>query len=332
MSQRRPGSVEFNRSFGGLWVDSTLGYAVAQFFLNGGADALIVRVCGAGGAAARGTVGGSPLRAANAGAWGNSLEVTVDFAGRRRLQFVDQGQGDKRRERYSATCRRRECCRFRDESAGARLKPRARGGADVPTMPIAGTQTLSGGADGSNISDDDISALRARKPEAGPVGARNADMFSLLCIPPLLPAGEIGRETRAAAANYCVTRRALFIVDPPAAWTSAGAAISGVDTLDDADVDARSIFPRLRASDPLQGGAAADFAPCGADRRRHGPHRRGARRLEDAADWTQCSRASPGFRRFDRRRQNSLNPLGVNCLRAMPAIGPVVWGARTFSA
>jgi uncharacterized protein len=25
-----------------------------------------------------------------------------------------------------------------------------------------------------------------------------------------------------------------------------------------------------------------------------------------------------------------LNPLGINCLRAMPAVGPVVWGARTL--
>ena len=36
--------AEFERAFGGLWAESTLGYAVAQFFLNGGGDALIVRV------------------------------------------------------------------------------------------------------------------------------------------------------------------------------------------------------------------------------------------------------------------------------------------------
>ena len=36
--------ADFDRAFGGLWVDSTLGYAVQQFFLNGGGEALIVRV------------------------------------------------------------------------------------------------------------------------------------------------------------------------------------------------------------------------------------------------------------------------------------------------
>src|SRR2546428_12433127 len=36
--------AEFNRTYGGLWADSTLGYAVYHFFLNGGSDAVIVRV------------------------------------------------------------------------------------------------------------------------------------------------------------------------------------------------------------------------------------------------------------------------------------------------
>ena len=35
---------EFEREFGGLWRDSMLSYAVQHFFLNGGTDALIVRV------------------------------------------------------------------------------------------------------------------------------------------------------------------------------------------------------------------------------------------------------------------------------------------------
>jgi hypothetical protein len=43
-----PGSVnsfaDFERLYGGLWAQSTLGYAVQQFFLNGGSQALIVRV------------------------------------------------------------------------------------------------------------------------------------------------------------------------------------------------------------------------------------------------------------------------------------------------
>src|ERR671921_67462 len=36
--------ADFERAFGGLSVQSTMSYAVKDFFLNGGTDALIVRV------------------------------------------------------------------------------------------------------------------------------------------------------------------------------------------------------------------------------------------------------------------------------------------------
>jgi hypothetical protein len=35
---------DFERIFGGLWLESTLGYAVSDFFLNGGSEAVIVRL------------------------------------------------------------------------------------------------------------------------------------------------------------------------------------------------------------------------------------------------------------------------------------------------
>ena len=38
------GFGEFERIFGGLWRASGLGYAVRDFFLNGGGQALVVRV------------------------------------------------------------------------------------------------------------------------------------------------------------------------------------------------------------------------------------------------------------------------------------------------
>src|SRR4051794_27041555 len=40
--------TDFERLYSGLWTQSTLGYAVQQFFLNGGSQALIVRVEGDG--------------------------------------------------------------------------------------------------------------------------------------------------------------------------------------------------------------------------------------------------------------------------------------------
>ncbi|HYH78322.1 MAG TPA: phage tail sheath subtilisin-like domain-containing protein [Longimicrobium sp.] len=76
---------DFERAFGGLHRDSDVSYALQQFFQNGGSDAYVVRVA-AGAAAAAVNLnfpgGGAALtvRAADAGAWGNTLRLDVDYA------------------------------------------------------------------------------------------------------------------------------------------------------------------------------------------------------------------------------------------------------------
>src|ERR1017187_5138138 len=78
--------ADFERQYGGLWVDSTLGYSVQQFFLNGGSEAIVVRVVEAAASAALITLAGGAgnlgLQAANEGAWGNQLRVRVDWSTR----------------------------------------------------------------------------------------------------------------------------------------------------------------------------------------------------------------------------------------------------------
>ncbi|MBC7810668.1 MAG: phage tail sheath family protein [Burkholderiales bacterium] len=69
--------ADFERTFGGLWVDSTLGYAVRDFYQNGGSQAIIVRLTN-GATLAGMTVDNLGLEAASAGAWGNQLRARVD--------------------------------------------------------------------------------------------------------------------------------------------------------------------------------------------------------------------------------------------------------------
>ena len=64
-----------NAVFGGLWRDSTLSYAVQQFFQNGGTDALIVRVHNGGNQPPLPLAAGFNLVAANPGKWGEKLRV-----------------------------------------------------------------------------------------------------------------------------------------------------------------------------------------------------------------------------------------------------------------
>src|SRR5687767_7199663 len=71
---------DFERTFGGLWLGSALPYAVRDFFLNGGSQAIIVRVYREGPSAPNALfdANGLRLRAMWPGSWGDRLRVRVD--------------------------------------------------------------------------------------------------------------------------------------------------------------------------------------------------------------------------------------------------------------
>src|SRR5262245_26841476 len=82
---------DFERIFGGLWLESSLGFAVRDFYLNGGSQAIIVRLYHAdpGDPQANPPVPGKPskskvtagsvnLEAAYEGTWGANLRAIVD--------------------------------------------------------------------------------------------------------------------------------------------------------------------------------------------------------------------------------------------------------------
>jgi phage tail sheath protein FI len=79
--------ADYERQFGGLLRESDVSYAVQQFFLNGGAEAWVVRVANGAASAAismkRG-VGGPDIvvltaTAQTQGAWGNNVRLDVDY-------------------------------------------------------------------------------------------------------------------------------------------------------------------------------------------------------------------------------------------------------------
>ena len=80
--------------FGGLWAPSSLGFAVRDFFLNGGSQAIVVRLyhpdpgnqsanpaVPAPATKASLTIGGFKLVAANEGKWGINLRAAIDLDG-----------------------------------------------------------------------------------------------------------------------------------------------------------------------------------------------------------------------------------------------------------
>ena len=72
---------DFERIFGGLWVGSSMGYAVRDFYLNGGSQAIIIRLYHAEqGKPSKSKLafGGVKLEAAYEGSWGQYLRGSTD--------------------------------------------------------------------------------------------------------------------------------------------------------------------------------------------------------------------------------------------------------------
>lgn len=76
--------ADFERIFGGLWVDGAMGFGVRDFFLNGGGQAVIVRLYHPPDGTnpvtqASLSVDTLRLQAISPGAWGNNLRARVDY-------------------------------------------------------------------------------------------------------------------------------------------------------------------------------------------------------------------------------------------------------------
>ncbi len=352
--------AEFERVFGGLWRQSPMTYAVSQFFQNGGSDALIIRIIN-GGAAATGSADTLNLEAASPGDWGEQLRIRVDHNTRPEigveelfnLTVRDIATGVTERflnisvlpahARYAGQVLEQESRLVRLAApvpvARPAATPDAAPGIDPMTVTPGSVAFNADGDNGTTISDNEISAPTLQANKRGIWALEKTDLFNLLCIPPFSfdATGDIGAQTRSAAADYCRTRRALYIVDPLVAWDEPSDLINGANNLDSATWGlARSentaiYFPRLRCPDPLQEGRFADFAPCGAVAgvMARTDSQRGVWKAPAGIEAT-LSGVSELTVKLTDGENGQLNPLGVNCLRSFPVIGRVVWGARTL--
>jgi phage tail sheath protein FI len=359
--------ADFERSFGGLGVGYPLSYAVRDFYLNGGQQAVIVRVfkaaAGQPGSATL-TVGGLTLEAASPGGWGNALRARIDDkvsaevadqyklppADLFNLRVRDMGSGITETFLNVTVVEspRRVDRVVKEQSALVR----------VPNLPATGPQANADPAAGKSIWDDDNAStkvadadrvtdgqgLAAADLEGDPAqktglhALDRVDLFNLLCIPPDQRGGDVEPAAYQAAMQYCVSRRAMLIVDPPSTWTSAGAIAANnsqrLTALGLTGQDARNAalyYPRVIEADPQRRGQLDTFVPCGvvAGVMARTDATRGVWKapagVDAALNGTQGLSVS-----LTNDENGMLNPLGINVLRTFPVIGSVAWGARTL--
>jgi phage tail sheath protein FI len=194
-------------------------------------------------------------------------------------------------------------------------------------------------SDGSLLVSDDFVGAGKDTAKEGLYALKKADLFNLLCIPPYRDDGNVDAGVITAAAKYCEDRRALLLVDALADWDSVADAIgnpaasppTGVAGVGTRSKNAALFFPRLRRPNPLRDNQVEDFAPSGAVAGvfARTDASRGVWKAPAGLEATLVGVPQLSVPLTD-AENGQLNPLGVNCLRAMPAVGPVVWGARTL--
>ncbi len=391
---------DFERKFGGLWADSTMSFAVRDFFRNGGAQAIIVRafglpppapvVAGAAPPAAAPAVAAAAasgaaqlvadakltLEAASPGTWGDILRARIVTA------EGETAPGDPSLFNLSVALVRTdangkveelsELELFRNVSlmdghprrvdnvlkaesklvravgftpvTGAPVKPTKVYDPPTPANPMwganAGNRTSVGvaddakGSDGAALTQAVLTGPGTQSNSTGLFALDKADLFNLLCIPPHSRGGDIENQLIEDAIAYCTKRRAVFVIDSPAGWMDRAAAVAGVNVqpavIGSATRNAAIFFPRLRAPDPLRENQVDDFAPCGAVAGviARTDVERGVWKAPAGLAATLVGAPDLSVRLTD-DDIGQLNPLGVNCLRAMPDVGRVIWGSRT---
>lgn len=363
---------DFQRRFGGLWADSTLGYAVRDFYRNApGGQAIIVRLVAGTGANAPekadlDVVGGGAtqltLEAAYEGTWANqNLRATIDLDTRDTsdanlfnltVEELEPAVAGSPRVVIRTEVHRNVS---RDPGAARRVDKvleegssivRYRGTlAAIPTPPAPPLAPLVDGATGTSDTsghdgtDLDEAAFTGGTKEADKKGLyalKKADIFNLLCIPPLVPPGVDGDLPQGLiddALTFCAEHRAMFLIDAPGGWNTKDAAKTGMGS---AAIGAENrngaiFFPRLCLPNPLKSYRIQDFAPCGAVAgvfaRTDGE--RGVWKAPAGQDAILMGVPKLSVQLND-AEIGELNPLGLNCLRQMAGSSSrVVWGSRT---
>ncbi|MER8400427.1 phage tail sheath C-terminal domain-containing protein [Mesorhizobium sp. M1348] len=190
--------------------------------------------------------------------------------------------------------------------------------------------TALDGSDGLFLKEAEFIGDGNQAGKKGLYALDDADLFNILCIPPYT-SGDVDTSVISAAAQYCERRRAMFLIDPRSGWNSKESAIAGVTDIGTNSKNAALFFPRLKQPDPMLGGQVRDFVPSGA-----------VAGIFARTDTTRgVWKAPAGFEAtlvgvpqlsvpLTDGENGELNPLGINCLRSMPAAGRIVWGSRTL--
>jgi phage tail sheath protein FI len=345
---------DFVRTFGGLWKYSNLSYALYQYYLNGGKEAIIIRVVDDEAIKSTFELGKIKLEAASPGIWGDDLEMEIKIkdAVNPDLQQIDKtvfqlkislfeynkkGQRDQeknliRQEIYQNLSADENQKRYyvkvlTEESDLVNVIQQTP--TPPPEAPPEGPfQLKDKGDDGKMLVDDNIT-----DEDSGLGLLKKVDIFNMLCIPPFDGSSTTSKAVYEAALVHCINRRAMLIVDPPEGWNDADQAVEGIrgTSFMGRHKNAAVFFPMIIAPDPLNDNKNATFVPCGvvAGVMARTDVERGIWKTAAGMEAILFG-VNDLFVKLNDDENGKLNPIGINCLRSFPDVGRVIWGGRTL--
>jgi phage tail sheath protein FI len=203
-------------------------------------------------------------------------------------------------------------------------------GLDLKDRAQPDAYPLVGGVPGGDLTMIDYVGDVVAK--TGLQALRDVTDVNLLSLPDVADLGlDDAIGVLAEAERLCEDQRILLLVDPPSSWISLADAQQGLPDLDVVRSSYAALyFPRIELTDPLTGRLRA-FPPSGAVA--------GVMARTDTERGVWKAPAGTEARLAGVRaltvpltdlENGLLNPLGVNVLRNLPLVGPVVWGARTL--
>ena len=370
---------DYERQFGGLSVDSTMSYAVRDFYLNGGSQAIIVRLYNSpplespsfpeAATIELPAASGPPLiiEAAAPGAWGSRLSVLVDHDTKDKNndklfnltifetdpvtkvvsnteKFVNVSVDDvdprylPRVLELSSSLIRVQKDKTTGEYLVSQLRPSETFiSAGSPPEQKQDPVKATGGRDSAALSDANFFGPGMETAKTGLFALEKADLFNLMCIPPYTASNDVSTALIAQAVAYCKKRRAMLLVDPPSSWTNKAIAKQEFSTGTYPGITgsisnyAALFFPRLKQPNLLHDNQIEEFVPCGAAAGvfARTDAQRGVWKAPAGQEASLVGVPQLSVSLTD-DENGELNPLGINCLRAFPVIGRVVWGARTL--
>ncbi len=339
--------ADYERTFGGLDQAFPLSYAVYLFFLNGGSTAIVVRNRRAEDTTAGAKFNGIALQASSPGKWGEGLKAKVD-----KDNLLDPDPdidkfnltitlGDEATETYPGLNLDEGSSLYLPAALAGSQLVRLDPESDPKKMTVPGATSTHDFAppkpaddEGGTPAAPDLFPLGDEEKRTGMYALAKADIFNILCLP-VAPADAHDPGIIDKAAKFCGDNRAMLIVDPPANWPDPDTpgplgfvTVKAKPAIGKASENAAVYYPNLLVRDPA--GQTVKIGPCGAVA--------GVWASTDTARgvWKAPAGTAAGIGgiadlevHIDDAGSGLLNPIGVNALRTLPLIGPVVWGART---